>query len=306
MDSFSKRRVVISKLRASNWLMMQPRIVSRKDCMCCRAWPTKPAWSKLARVDVIVLLDVIEHLPQPRETLDLCSRHLNPGGLIVISTGDFASMAAKLSGPKWRLMTPPQHLWYFTPDSMRRMAAGLGLLSRASRSPLEDRAGLPDPVPTPTNVRHRRRSGHCRQFDRGPREPVRRHAYCAPETPMSHDRLALSQVALLVAYAAGMAGGQMLFKAAALRYQPDGTAAERAFSLVFNVYFLGAVALYVALTVLWVWLLTFIPLSRAYPFVALAFAITPLLGGMMFAEPITVKLLAGIALLLGGLLLIAS
>ena len=123
---------------------------------------------------------------------------------------------------------------------------------------------------------------------------------------MSQDRLALSQVALLIAYAMGMAGGQVLFKAAALRYLPDGTVAERAVSLVFNAYFLGAVALYVALTVLWVWLLTFIPLSRAYPFVALAFAITPLLGGMVFAEPITAKLLAGITLLLGGLLLIAS
>jgi SAM-dependent methyltransferase len=82
---------------------------------------------KIGCVDVIVLLDVIEHLPQPRETLELCGRHLNPGGLIVISTGDFASMVARLSGPKWRLMTPPQHLWYFTPESMRRMAAGLGL-----------------------------------------------------------------------------------------------------------------------------------------------------------------------------------
>jgi drug/metabolite transporter (DMT)-like permease len=123
---------------------------------------------------------------------------------------------------------------------------------------------------------------------------------------MSQDRLALSQVALLVAYAVGMAGGQILFKAAALRYLPDGTAAERASSLLFNAYFLAAVALYVGLTVLWVWLLTFIPLARAYPFVALAFAITPLLGGMVFAEPITTKLLTGIALLLGGLLLIAS
>lgn len=123
---------------------------------------------------------------------------------------------------------------------------------------------------------------------------------------MSQDRLALSQVALLVVYAAGMAGGQVLFKSAALRYLPDGTATERSLSLVFNAYFMGAVALYVALTLLWVWLLTFIPLSRAYPFVALAFAITPLLGGIFFAEPITSKLLAGIALMLGGLVLIAG
>lgn len=82
---------------------------------------------QIGSVDVIVLLDVVEHLPLPRETLDLCSRHLNPGGIIVITTGDFASMVAKLSGPNWRLMTPPQHLWYFTPESIRRMSADIGL-----------------------------------------------------------------------------------------------------------------------------------------------------------------------------------
>jgi len=123
---------------------------------------------------------------------------------------------------------------------------------------------------------------------------------------MSPDRLTLSQIALLTAYAAGMVGGQLLSKAAALRDLPDGTIAERAFSLVFNAYFLGALTLYVALTFGWVWLLTFTPLSRAYPFVALAFVITPLLGGMVFAEPITPRLLIGIAVLLGGLLLIAG
>jgi drug/metabolite transporter (DMT)-like permease len=123
---------------------------------------------------------------------------------------------------------------------------------------------------------------------------------------MGQERLALSQVALLVVYAAGIAGGQMLFKAASLRYLPDSPAAERVLSLVANAYFVGAVALYIALTVLWVWLLTFIPLSRAYPFVALAFAMTPLLAASLFGEPITARLLAGIALTLGGLLLIAN
>jgi drug/metabolite transporter (DMT)-like permease len=123
---------------------------------------------------------------------------------------------------------------------------------------------------------------------------------------MNNDRLALSQVALLFAYAVGMAGGQLLFKAAALRYVSDAPLGERLFSLVANVYFLGAIVLYVALTVAWVWILTFTPLSRAYPFVALAFAITPLLGGLVFAEPITTRLMLGIGLILGGLLLVAS
>jgi drug/metabolite transporter (DMT)-like permease len=123
---------------------------------------------------------------------------------------------------------------------------------------------------------------------------------------MNDDRLALSQVALLLAYAAGMAGGQLLFKAAALRYLPDGPLGERLLSIVLNSYFLVAVVLYGALTVLWVWVLTFTPLSRAYPFVALAFAITPLLGGLVFGEPVAQRLMLGIGLILSGLLLVAS
>jgi SAM-dependent methyltransferase len=81
----------------------------------------------IGHVDVIVLFDVVEHLPQPRETLGLCCQHLNPGGIVVITTGDFGSVAARLAGARWRLMTPPQHLWFFTQDSMRRMSASLGL-----------------------------------------------------------------------------------------------------------------------------------------------------------------------------------
>jgi SAM-dependent methyltransferase len=82
---------------------------------------------QIGPVDVIVLFDVIEHLPDPRETLALCRRHLNPGGIIVITTGDFGSLAARLTGARWRLMTPPQHLWFFTRQSMHRLAFGLGL-----------------------------------------------------------------------------------------------------------------------------------------------------------------------------------
>ena len=80
----------------------------------------------IGHVDVIVLFDVIEHLPDPRKTLALCHQYLNPGGIVVITTGNFGSVVAKLTGVKWRLMTPPQHLWFFTQESVRRISAGLG------------------------------------------------------------------------------------------------------------------------------------------------------------------------------------
>jgi 2-polyprenyl-3-methyl-5-hydroxy-6-metoxy-1,4-benzoquinol methylase len=79
------------------------------------------------KVDVIVMLDVIEHLHDPRGTLVLLSRHLRPGGIIMITTGDFGSVAARLCGRYWRLMTPPQHLWFFGRESIVRLAASLGL-----------------------------------------------------------------------------------------------------------------------------------------------------------------------------------
>jgi SAM-dependent methyltransferase len=78
-------------------------------------------------VDVVVLFDVIEHLPEPRETLASCARHLTRNGIIVITTGDFGSPLARIMGRRWRLMTPPQHLWFFTRQSMHRLATGLGL-----------------------------------------------------------------------------------------------------------------------------------------------------------------------------------
>jgi drug/metabolite transporter (DMT)-like permease len=122
-----------------------------------------------------------------------------------------------------------------------------------------------------------------------------------------NERLTVPQLLLLTAYAIGMSGGQLLFKIAAMRPAiAQGTALDRLLGLSQNIPFLLALLLYAGFAVLWVWILSFTPLSRAYPFVALAFALTPLLGGLLFAEPISLRLLLGILLILAGLLLVAA
>src|SRR5207248_11238657 len=115
----------------------------------------------------------------------------------------------------------------------------------------------------------------------------------------------LTQVALLTAYAGGMAAGQLLFKMAALRAPAEGAPIERLVGMIGNGYFAAAVGLYAALALFWVWILSFTPLSRGYVFVALAFALTPLLGGLVFAEPINARLVIGIVLITCGLLFVA-
>ena len=81
----------------------------------------------LGTFDACVLLDVVEHLEDPASSLSLIAERLKPGGHLLLTTGDFGSALARASGSKWRLMTPPQHLWFFTQQGIKVLAQRLGL-----------------------------------------------------------------------------------------------------------------------------------------------------------------------------------
>ena len=122
---------------------------------------------------------------------------------------------------------------------------------------------------------------------------------------MTHG-LSVFQIVLLIAYALGMAAGQLLFKTAALQFSGNAPMSTRLLGLALDPAFLGAIVLYGALSVLWVWVLSFTPLSRAYPFVAIAFALTPMLGALVFAEPLSARVVIGLAVIVAGLFLVAG
>ena len=79
-----------------------------------------------APFDAVVMLDVIEHLPNPGELLGQAAAMTRPGGRIVLTTGDFSAWVSRLMGSRWRLMTPPQHLWFFTPQALSRQLQQAG------------------------------------------------------------------------------------------------------------------------------------------------------------------------------------
>jgi drug/metabolite transporter (DMT)-like permease len=112
------------------------------------------------------------------------------------------------------------------------------------------------------------------------------------------------QIALLSAYAFGMTAGQLLFKIVSGRV--DFSTTTTALKLVFDPLFILAVALYAGLSIYWVWLLSFTPLSLAYLFVALALVLTPFAAAMLFHEQITMRLIIGGALIVTGILVVAS
>lgn len=68
--------------------------------------------------DVAVMLDVLEHMQDPGAVLDALYDAMSPGAQLVVTTGDFGSLLARVMGRYWRLMTPPQHLWFFSPKTV--------------------------------------------------------------------------------------------------------------------------------------------------------------------------------------------
>ena len=112
-------------------------------------------------------------------------------------------------------------------------------------------------------------------------------------------------VLILILYTLGISLGQVQFKMAA-DHAREHAAQGFATAMLGNLHFYAAIVLYAALTVVWVWLLTRIPLSRAYPFVVLSFVFTPLLAALWFGEALNLWYFAGLALIVAGLALILA
>ena len=107
------------------------------------------------------------------------------------------------------------------------------------------------------------------------------------------------QLLELLSFPVAIAAGQILFKRAASQVA-DVSGGSWLFDLARLPTMWIAIALYAGATVLWVRILTTVPLSRAYPFVALAFVLVPAAGYVFFQESITMRYALGTALIVIG------
>lgn len=77
--------------------------------------------------DVIASHHVIEHVLDPREFLSDVTKLLSPHGVVVIRTPNIASLIARLTGGWWDWCAAPEHVHLFSPRSLRRLLAQVGL-----------------------------------------------------------------------------------------------------------------------------------------------------------------------------------
>jgi len=79
------------------------------------------------RFDLIVMNQVIEHLPDPDLALQTLRERLTPGGRMILVFPNTASLWRRLSGSRWINWHIPYHLHHFDRKSFDRMARHCGL-----------------------------------------------------------------------------------------------------------------------------------------------------------------------------------
>jgi len=74
---------------------------------------------------LVSMIEVIEHLPDPRAALCEIARNMCAGGLLVIQTANMDGRQAKKAGPAYHYFLPG-HLFYFSRKTLRRLLEECG------------------------------------------------------------------------------------------------------------------------------------------------------------------------------------
>jgi SAM-dependent methyltransferase len=76
--------------------------------------------------DAISLLQVVEHIPDPRALLAECRRLLRPGGALLVATPNPRSLLARVKRERFNYWIPPMHCAWYMPETLHRLLVGSG------------------------------------------------------------------------------------------------------------------------------------------------------------------------------------
>lgn len=79
------------------------------------------------KFDVVTATDVIEHVPDPLDFLRVMVEHTQPGGLVILSTGNADAPAWRFFGARYWYCSLPEHVSFISPVWAERAAARLRL-----------------------------------------------------------------------------------------------------------------------------------------------------------------------------------
>ena len=84
--------------------------------------------------DLVTMLDFLEHVFEPLDVLREAYRLLKPGGALIVYTPDIQSLGRRFLGKSWAVLTPAEHLTYFSAKTLRRALETAGFEVRGVRT----------------------------------------------------------------------------------------------------------------------------------------------------------------------------
>jgi SAM-dependent methyltransferase len=81
----------------------------------------------------VTAFDVFEHLPDLPLYLDQMHRIIQKHGHLIVTVPNADSVAAKITGERWNMILL-EHLWYFSPDTLKRLVSRHGFEHVETRS----------------------------------------------------------------------------------------------------------------------------------------------------------------------------
>ena len=82
------------------------------------------------RFDAILMRHVVEHVPSPRDLLEVAKRLLSPRGVLLITIPVTEGWDQRMFGDLWDGYQVPVHLYHFPPRSLERLLSDTGFVVR--------------------------------------------------------------------------------------------------------------------------------------------------------------------------------
>jgi SAM-dependent methyltransferase len=155
-------------LDLGNWVEEAARRRGVRNVMSCEL---AQAGFEPGSFDVINAAQVFEHVPRPVECLRQLVTLIRPGGLLYLDVPNYRTLSIVLGRDDFELNTPPQHLNYFAPGTLRRFLekAGLSVMHLAANDGLKWENLLNRPISSEIALAY---ASHEKQRSQAPQAPL--------------------------------------------------------------------------------------------------------------------------------------
>ncbi len=76
--------------------------------------------------DLVTIVLTIEHMPDPRSSLQTLHKLMKKGATIIIATHDIEGLWPKISRSKWQHLFVPEHFFFFSHGTLKRLLIQIG------------------------------------------------------------------------------------------------------------------------------------------------------------------------------------